>query len=119
MAIAIFVAVVFLAIALISAFRGRTYITAYKQFLKKDFVAQKRESEAAEKRLTWMGKLDIDLAFVSFFAVLAVFFGIVGLPVTACLCIFVATDGGAEVIRKLLTQRVANHFKVAEDVVFA
>ena len=114
MIIAILFAIILLAVLLVSAIRGRDYIKAYKQFLKKDEAAQRRDAEYAEKRLGFMHRIDFDLGFLSFFIALAMFFIVLDLPVTACLCIYAASDAGSEVIRKLFTARIANHFKKME-----
>jgi hypothetical protein len=115
MSVALFVAILALAILIIGAIKARGAIGAYKKFLKKDAADQARDIERTKERLSVAGSIDFDLGFVSFFFVFGVFLGLVGFYGAAVLCIWYAGDAASHLISKLLMHRVARHHDTLEQ----
>jgi hypothetical protein len=116
MTIAFFVFFVLFIIVAIAIYRNRQLLKAYASFQNDERAQQERDVAYAKGRLLTLGNSDIELAFFSFFFLIAVVVGLAGYWIAALVAVYYASKPLSYLLQKLILRRVAYYFESEEPV---
>lgn len=116
MTVAFFVFFVLFIIVAIAIYRNRQLLKAYASFQKDERAQQERDVAYAKGRLLTLGNSDIELAFFSFFFLIAVVVGLAGYWIAALVAVYYASKPLSYLLQKLILRRVAFYFESEEPV---